>query len=126
VLSALAAWHASWIAGALVLAAAFALMGYKVLTIMSVHLYCDDNGIWLYSGVLPWNKGISGVKWRDLDEATYFQAMWSWMFGSYSMRVGHRFTKSSEMLLTHIARGHDAVIAINERHQDLVRNNLLT
>jgi hypothetical protein len=119
------AWSAAWFVGSLALIASLALIGYKVLMLMSVHLYWDDSGIWLYSGVFPWNKGIRGVKWRDLEEATYSQTMSSWMFKSYSMRLGHRFTKSNEILLTHIAKGHEAVMAINERHQDLARNNLL-
>lgn len=28
---------------------------------------------WMICCVLPWNKGVAGVKWRDLDEAVYFQ-----------------------------------------------------
>lgn len=88
----------------------------------------QDNvtGVWVYSGILPWNKGVAGVKWRDLDEAVYFQSMGSWLFKSYSVRIGHRFTKSSEILLSHWARGHEAAMAINGQHQDLVRANALT
>lgn len=120
-------WGSSsiWIgAPALIVTAAFVI--YKFLVIKSVLLYCDEDGIWLYSGILPWNKGVRGVKWRDLDEAVYFQGMGSWLFKSYTMRIGHRFTKSSEIILSHMRHGHEAVAEINTRHQDLVRNNLLT
>ncbi len=101
------------------------VVAYKVLTLRAVHLYSNDMGVWLYSGILPWRKGVRGVKWRDLDDATYSQSMWSWLSKSYSVRIGHRFTRSSEILLTHISRGDKAVIAINSHHQELARSNRL-
>lgn len=48
-------------------------LGMHHLDLRAVHLYCGDVGVWVYSGVLPWNKGVAGVKWRNLDEAVYFQ-----------------------------------------------------
>ncbi len=120
------AWHASVVAGLLALLLVGAFIAYKAMTIRSYHLYRDDVGVWLYSGVLPWNSGVRGVKWRDLDEAVYYQTMWSWLFKSYSLRIGHRFTKSSEILLSHIARGDQCVMNINGEHQELVRQNMLT
>lgn len=120
------AWAASAISGAVVLAASLAFLVYKFLLLKSFHLYFDDVGVWVYSGIFPWSKGVGGVKWRDLDEATYFQSMGSWLFKSYSIRIGHRFTKSSEILLSHWARGHEAVMAINGQHQDLVRAGALS
>lgn len=120
------AWQASAAAGAVVLAISLAFVVYQFLLLKSFHLYFDDIGVWVYSGILPWNKGVAGVKWRDLDEAVYFQSMGSWLFKSYSVRIGHRFTKSSEMLLSHWARGHEAVMAINGQHQGLVRANALS
>lgn len=119
------AWSASVGAGLVVLAVSLAILAYKFLLLKSFHLFFDDVGIWVYSGILPWNKGVKGVKWRDLDEAVYFQSMGSWLFKSYSIRIGHRFTKSSEILLSHWSRGHEAVMAINGQHQELVRANAL-
>lgn len=115
------AWSASAIAGVVAVAISLAIVAYQVLFLKSFHLYFDDVGVWVSSGILPWNKGVAGVKWRDLDEAVYFQSMGSWLFKSYSIRIGHRFTKSSEILLTHWAHGHEAVMSINGRHQDLAR-----
>ena len=119
------AWQLSAGFGMIVFALVSAFLAYKILTINSCHLYCDDSGVWVYSGILPWKKGVQGVKWRDLDEAVYFQNMGSWLFKSYSLRIGHRFTKSSEVLLSHIARGDQSVIAINTQHRELVRQNRL-
>jgi hypothetical protein len=119
------AWSASVGAGIVMLLVSLGFIAYKVLLLNSFHLYVDDDGVWVFSGILPWNKGIAGVKWRDLDEAVYFQSMGSWLFKSYSIRIGHRFTKSSEILLSHWARGHEAVMTINGQHQELVRSKAL-
>jgi hypothetical protein len=114
----------AWI-GLVVLLLALLHVGYQFAVIRSYRLYFDDVGVWLYSGILPWNKGIAGVKWRDLDEAVFYQSMWSWISKSYSIRIGHRFTKSSEIMLDHWARGNDAVVAINEHHQAMIRAGAL-
>ena len=119
------AWSTAAVFGLLVLVASISLLVYQFLTLRSFHLYFDDIGVWVYSGVLPWNKGVGGVKWRDLDEAVYFQSVGSWLFKSYSIRIGHRFTKSSEIVLSHWSRGHEAVMAINAEHQRLVRSGAL-
>jgi hypothetical protein len=120
------AWAASAATGVVVLVASLAFVAYQFLLLKSFHLYFDEVGVWVYSGIMPWNKGIGGVKWRDLDEAVYFQSIGSWLFKSYSIRIGHRFTKSSEILLSHWARGHEAVMAINGHHQELVRTGALS
>lgn len=48
------AWVATQIAGNLV-----------------VRIYLNDDGIWLSSGIFPWNKGIYGLNWRDISDAIY-------------------------------------------------------
>ena len=118
--------HGSATAGVVVLAATFVFMVYHFLHIKSFHLFFDDVGVWVYSGILPWNKGVTGVQWRDIDEAVYFQSMGSWLFKSYSIRIGHRFTKSGQILLSHWTRGHEAVMAINMKHQNMVRAGALS
>lgn len=100
-------------------------VGYRFAVIRSVRFYYNDLGVWAASGILPWNKGVVGVKWRDMDEAVYYQSLFSWLSKSYSIRVGHRFTKNSEIVLTHIARGHQAAGRITTEHQRLLRNNAL-
>lgn len=92
----------------------------QILTIRSVVLYTDDKGVWVYSGIFPWSKGTRGVKWRDVEDAVYFQNFSSWLLKSYTVRIGHRFTKSSEIVLPHIARGHEAVMHINDFHHNVL------
>ncbi|MGH8601579.1 MAG: hypothetical protein ACREXR_01985 [Gammaproteobacteria bacterium] len=93
---------------------AIALCIYSVLINRSTTIYTDDNGVWLYSGIFPWSKGITGVKWRDLDEALFYQGFFGWIFKSYTIRIGHRFTKKSEITISHVNHGHIASQRINE------------
>jgi hypothetical protein len=109
------------LAAAAVMVVATLIVGYRFLVIRSVVLYYDDVGVWVFSGVLPWKKGVAGVKWRDMDEATFEQGFWSWISGSYTIRIGHRFTKGSEIRLTTIAGGKDAVTKLNAHQQALIR-----
>lgn len=92
----------------------------QVLTIRSVVLYTNNQGVWVYSGIFPWSKGMRGVKWRDVEDAVYFPNFLSWLLKSYTVRIGHRFTKSSEIVLPHIARGDAAVMHINEFHHNVL------
>jgi hypothetical protein len=101
-------------------------IGYRLLALRSVQLYYDDVGVWVYAGVLPWKKGVTGVKWRDMDEATFEQGFWSWISSSYTVRIGHRFTKSSEIVLTNIGGGKKAVTTLNARQQELIRSNVIS
>lgn len=113
-------WHEMAALAVLVLSAL--LVGYEFLLVRSVQLYMDDLGAWVHSGVLPWKKGVSGVKWRDMDEASFVNGFKSWATGSYTIRVKQRFTQENEIVLTNIARGKQAVALLNARHQELIRS----
>ncbi len=119
-------WHFSAGIGAGVLVVSVAWMAYKLTELRAYRLYYNDMGVWLYSGILPWNKGVRGVKWRDLDDATYTRSMGSWLFKSYSIRIGHRFTRSNELVLTGIAHGDKAVTTLNLKLQEMASANRLT
>lgn len=119
------AFRHSELAAAGVLAASALLIGYRMLLIRSVQLYYDDAGVWLYSGVLPWARGVRGVKWRDIDEAVYVQSLRSWLLRAWTIRVNHRFTKAGTIVLSDMARGREAVAIINERHQRMIRDERL-
>ena len=116
-------WHEMAALAVLILSAL--LVGYRFLLVRSVQLYMDDLGVWVHAGVLPWKQGVTGVKWRDMDEATFVNGFTSWAARSYTVRIGHRFTKGSEIVLTNIARGKDAVALVNARHQALIRSGLV-
>jgi hypothetical protein len=118
-------WHISWVTGLIALLLISGWLAYRIRGLRAYHLYCNESGVWLYSGVLPWNRGVRGVKWRDVDEATFSQGFWTWLTKSHRVRVGHRFTRSSELIVTNIAHGDRAVMAINTKLQELARANRL-
>jgi len=115
------AFYWNEMAAAAVLGVSAVLVAYRFLLVRSVQLYYDDVGVWVYSGVLPWKKGVAGVKWRDMDDATYVNGFVSWITRSYTVRIAHRYTRESEIVLHHIAGGRQAVETINARHQQMIR-----
>ena len=102
-------WIFAGVGGLLVLC-----MVYRILLVRSVHLYADSKGVWLYRGILPWNRGAVGVKWRDMEDAAFTSGFSSWLFNSYTVRVGNRFSQQSEILVHNIANGREAVNQLNE------------
>ena len=108
------------IAGIIVSLIAIVLVTFQFLSIRSITLYTDDDGVWVYRGILPWSKGVSGVKLRDLEDAVYFTGFLSWALRSYTIRIGHRFTKTSEIILPNTARGNLAVEHINQLHREVL------
>lgn len=92
-----------------------------ILSIRAVKIYSDEDGIWVYAGIFPWNRGSSGIKWRDLDEAVYFTGFFSWLFKSYTIKLTHRYTKSNEIVVADVWRGNKLVQEINERHMEMIK-----
>ena len=109
------------LAGTVMLLAALALFAYQVLYIHSFKLFTQEDGVWVYSGVFPWNKGVYGVKWRDLNEATFRQGFIGWLFKSYKVTLTNRYTANNEIILPHIKNGHEAAAHINDLHIGRVR-----
>ena len=96
------------------------IVAYRLLTIRSYQLYYDEAGVWLASGILPWKKKLTGITWRDMDVAVYESNFWSWLFQSYTVRVSQRPAHAMEIHATGMARGKDAVAALNARQQELL------
>ena len=97
-----------------------ALLAYQVLLLRSYRLYYDEVGVWIYSGVLPWKRGVSGVKWRDLDEAIFVNSFFSWVTGAYSIQLRHRFTKAIEITASNMSQGKQAAITVNQQQRRLL------
>jgi energy-coupling factor transporter transmembrane protein EcfT len=115
---------ALWKPVTLIWVVAASLIIYRWMLIRSFHLYYDDIGVWLYSGILPWKRGVVGVKWRDLDEAVFTNNFASWLTQSYAIVIRHRFTKESEIVVTQMADGKQAVITINQQLQERIRKGI--
>lgn len=98
---------------------------YMIFYIRSIKLFRDDRGVWCAQGILPWAKGVAGVKWRDIDQAHYYPNFFSYIFRSYTIRIGHRYTKSSEVVLRHMRGGNMAVQGINREHEGMAAAGVL-
>lgn len=109
----------SW-AGALGVGLTLMVLAIQVVGLRAVQLYTDDHGVWVYRGILPWTRGVSGVKWRDLEEAVYETGFLSWVLNAYTVRVGHRFTQSAEIVLANVSKGREAVEHINDLHRQVL------
>lgn len=121
---ALAYYQYLWV-GVGIIVLALAVYAYHFMVLRSVRLYADEMGVWMFRGILPWARGVSGVKWRDLDEAVFYQTFWGWVFKTYNLRIGHRFTRGSEIFAKGIFRGDSAVREINQHHMDLIRRGMI-
>lgn len=113
-------FHVAFLYGGVALA--LLVLVYKILVIRSVVLFVNDEGVWVYSGILPWAKGVGGVRWRDVEDARYNPGFLGWALKSYTVRVGHRFTRSSNIVLSSVKNGNQAVEQINELHGSFLRN----
>lgn len=96
---------------------------YRVLLLRSVVLFVNDQGVWVYKGIFPWNRGTAGVRWRDVEDASYVPGFIGWVLKAYKIRIGHRFTRGSEIVLASVKNGHEAVEQINGLHSDYLLNN---
>lgn len=102
--------------GVLVATTCTAIALYRALLLRSVILFLDDEGVWVQRGLLPWDTGVHGVKWRDLDEAVFVPGFLDWLLRSHTIVLRHRFTKTAEIGLAHVARGDQVVTTINAWH----------
>ncbi|WP_218884080.1 hypothetical protein [Burkholderia guangdongensis] len=116
-----ALWGKSPVAAIIVALVVIGGIVYTIALERSYVLYMDDSGVWLARGILPWSKGVTGVKWRDLDGALYITGFVSWATNSYTVHLAHRFTKSSEIHISHMHAGNQAVEAINGAHAEMIR-----
>ena len=85
-----------------------------VMQIKSYVLFVDEEGVWVLSGIFPWNKGIYGVKWCDFGEATYFLNPVSWILNSYTIKISNKYKQENEIVLKNMHNGHIAVSLINK------------
>jgi len=106
--------HIWEILGAILMLACVVNFVCQVMFIWGAKIIVNDDGVWFFRGIFPWTKGAIGTAWRDMADAEYFTGFVSWLVKSYRIRVAHRFTKTSEIIIPHIRNGNKAVIQINE------------
>ncbi|MGI2169771.1 hypothetical protein ACROAE_06185 [Shewanella sp. MF05960] len=89
------------------------LLLLNVLSLRSIELYLDNEGIWISSGIFPWTKGRNGIRWEDTEQGYYHQGFFSWMTSSYKVLVMNRFTSEKVFEISHMKGGKDAMSTIN-------------
>lgn len=102
------------ILGYIVIIAALINFICNILFLKTLRVWFNEDGVWLFCGVFPWTKGTVGTTWRDISDAIFFTGFISWVTKSFKIRIGHRFTKTSELIIPHIKNGNMAVMQINE------------
>ncbi|MDG4868623.1 hypothetical protein P8631_11485 (plasmid) [Guyparkeria sp. 1SP6A2] len=100
-----------------------ALAVYDVWWFRTAYLFLNGEGVWFFSGVFPWHKGVRGIRWRDIEDARYFTGFFPWLFRTYTIRVQERFTDSTELHVPWIWRGNLFAQIVNRRHGDHLRAN---
>ncbi len=108
--------------GLILFALVMAITVFKFFQLRSVRLYVDDVGVWEAKGIVPWKRSQRGVKWRDLDEASYSQNFWGWVFKTHNIVIRHRYTKDFEVVLVGMYCGDKAVGRINSMHLQLLED----
>lgn len=101
------------------------IIGYRVMTIRSVQLYYDEAGVWLAAGILPWKKKLTGIAWRELQQASHDSTFWSWLCRSYTVRVQPRSSGQEPIVASGMGHGKAAAEAINIRLQELLQSRAL-
>lgn len=92
-----------------------AFFTYNLFYLYSVKLYTNEKGAWLYRGVLPWNKGTYGVRWEEMDDATYCSGFLAWATNNYEIEIRHRFTKDIEIYARRVKDGHKFALEVNQK-----------
>ncbi|STT78419.1 Uncharacterised protein [Klebsiella pneumoniae] len=90
----------------ILLAGLASLLVMRLIYLKTMRLVINENGVYLFSGIFPWTKGMTGTLWRDVAEAVYYTGFISWAFNSYRICVRHRFTKTSELVIPSVKDGN--------------------
>jgi len=110
------------LSGTLVFVIFIILIGvYTVAYIRSYTLFMDDEGVWVFRGVFPWQKGIYGVKWGDFNEGVFFQNFASWALRSFTIEVKNRYKEEFEIMLRYMHNGDSAITKMNSKFMQKYR-----
>lgn len=96
-----------------VICLACVIVVYRVLEMRSVVLFFDEQGVWVYRGILPWLKRLVGIRWSDFSRAEFNAGFFSWLFNSYTVIVINRFTGQADLVLPSVSYGDIAVGQMN-------------
>jgi hypothetical protein len=110
-----------WQIELLIAVAAALVLVSGIAAIRTTRLYCDDQGIWCFRGILPWKKGVAGLRWENLEKVGYEANFGAWFTQSYTITLYHRYTGASNIRLTQVWKGSAVVAKINQGFQQWQR-----
>ena len=82
---------------------------FRVAELKSVVLFLDIDGVWVHAGVLPWSRGVFGIRYRDLDDPVLMQNLASWLLRSHTIVLRHRFASQAPIALDHMSNAPAAL-----------------
>lgn len=80
----------------------------------SQFLFIDSAGVWEHSGIMPWAKGVRGLRWGDLQEMAFEMTAIGWLLNSHDLTMRHRYKASDGLCIDHVRNGHKAAERIND------------
>lgn len=86
--------------------------GWMLFRLTCCRAYVDETGVWYYSGLFPWSKGIRGVRWENFDQAQYQQSVFGWASHSYTIYLLDRYGRS--VTIKNLHNGRDWSALVNE------------
>lgn len=95
-----------------------------VLYLRSRVLFVDEEGVWMKTGYVEWNRGVHGLWWREYGDAVYFnRGLWDWKLNTGALHVRHRYKKGAKAIaFTEIDRPAGAAEAIEAAFRKFGRN----
>jgi len=86
----------------------------NLLVVRSTLLYYDNEGIWLYSGIFPWSKGVQGMQWANIESVYYRKGFLSWLFKSYDVCITQKFTQGNTLYVSAMDDGEKITTHLNQ------------
>jgi hypothetical protein len=73
----------------------------------------DDEGVWVKSGLFPWQRKWHGYRWKEIEGAGSRQGPIDWLLGSSTITVNHRTKVGTFLRFDSVASGTRLVEAVN-------------
>lgn len=89
-------------------------IAYETVKIRKTYLFTDPSGVWVSSGVFPWQQGFYGVPWRQIGGAGFRNGFFSWVSKSYRIDVTHAFKDNAGFTLKDLKYGDLVAAHINQ------------
>lgn len=86
--------------------------GYVLYQTRQCKAFVDKDGVWFYSGLFPWTRGIRGVRWENFDQAQFRPGMFSWMFCTYTVYLKDRY--GGTVVIKNLYNGRDWSSSVND------------